>query len=89
MFTNIFFGLCLIAMWAVILKYRKIVRWWTGNFYWAEKHLWRGWTYFIIMLIGLFLIFLWVIYPFWWLDLLIKWWGDSTSSQFEENVEAE
>ncbi len=84
MLIDIFYAICLIAMWVVILKYRKVVRTWTGTFYWAERSIWRWWTYLIIMLIWVLLIFLWVIYPFWWVDLLT--WGGWELNQGEFKV---
>ena len=67
-FVKLFYWILMIAMWAWIIKYRKQLKWWTGNWVWAEKYVWRGWTYFIMLLLGLWLIFLGVLYPFWILD---------------------
>lgn len=52
----------------LILKYRKFVKDWTGNFYWAEKYLGSGGTMIVLIAIALLLIFLWASIPFWWLD---------------------
>jgi len=49
---------------------KRLVKTWTGNFYWAEKYIGRGGTYLVIIFAGIFCIGLWVIYPFGWLDLL-------------------
>lgn len=70
MIIKIFYAIFLISAGVWILKYRKVIKWWTWNFYWAEKYIWRWWTYFILVLFGMFLIFLWVIYPFGWLQSL-------------------
>lgn len=69
-FVDIFYAILFIGIWVLILKYRRLVKSWTGNFYWAEKYIWRWWTYFILILMALFLIFLWILYPFWWMELI-------------------
>ncbi len=71
MIIKIIYAILLIASWSAILKYRKVVKSWTGNFYWAEKHIGSWGTYFVLILIWLGLIFLWVLYPFGWIDLFI------------------
>lgn len=53
-----------------MLRYRKQVKSWTGNFVWAEHYIGRGGTYFILILIALGLIFYGVIYPFGGMSLL-------------------
>ena len=68
--VKIFYGLLLIWAWIWILKYRRTIKWWTGNFLWAEQYIWNGWTYFVIMIIWLFCLFLGILYPFWGLELL-------------------
>jgi len=73
---KIFYALLLIASWMWLIKYRRNVKSWTGNFMWAEKYLWSWWTYLIMILIGLFLIFVGILYPFGWLDLIF--WPTST-----------
>lgn len=67
--VKIFYSIFFIAMGYWILRYRKVVKSWTWNFVWAEQYLWRGWTYFILLLVWIGLIFFWAIYPFWWLEL--------------------
>lgn len=67
---KIFYSIFFIIIWISILKYRKQVHWWTGNFVWAEQYLWRWWTYLVLVWLWLWLIFFWAIYPFWWLELL-------------------
>lgn len=63
----------LLIWWGIwLLKYRRIVKWWTWNFYWAEHYIWNGGTYLVFILSGLFMIFLWVLYPFWWLEVIFK-----------------
>ncbi|PIE85234.1 hypothetical protein CSA08_03170 [Candidatus Gracilibacteria bacterium] len=85
MLIDIFYAICLIAMGVVILKYRKVVRTWTGTFYWAERSIGRGGTYLIIMLIGVLLIFLGVIYPFGGVDLLTGGGGELNQGEFKVN----
>jgi hypothetical protein len=53
-----------------MIRYRRTVKSWTGNFVWAEKYLGSGGTYLVIILFGMFLMFLGVLYPFGGLDLL-------------------
>ena len=69
----------LLIVWGMwLIKYRRNVKWWTGNFVWAERYIWNWGTYFVMILIGLFMIFLWVIYPFGGLDLFF--WPPRTDS---------
>ncbi len=70
MIVKIFYTILLIWVWYGIIRYRKQVHSWTWNWYWAEKYLWSGWTYVALTLFWLFLIFLWAMYPFWWLELI-------------------
>ncbi len=72
--VDIIYAILFIWCGIAILKYRRVVKSWTGSFVWAEQYLGRGGTYFILILIWIFLIFLWVLYPFWWLELLTWWW---------------
>jgi hypothetical protein len=67
---KIIYGIAFIATWYSLIRYRRVVKWWTGNFVWAEQYLWSGGTYTALIFIGLFLIFLWVLRPFGWLELL-------------------
>ena len=67
---NLIYAILLISWGVGLIKYRRNIKWWTGNFLWAEKYIWNGGTYFVFILAGLFMIFLWVIYPFWGLELL-------------------
>ncbi len=62
----------LIALGFSIIKYRKAIKWWTGNWVWAEKYIGRWGTYFALLLFGLLLMFLWAMYPFGWLDYFKK-----------------
>ncbi len=64
MIIKIIYSLLLITAWGAIIKYRRIVKSWTGNFVWAERYLWRGSTYFVIILIWAGCIIFWVRYPF-------------------------
>ncbi len=61
----------MISIWIVMLKYKKQVKSFTWNFYWAEKYLWSWWTYLVIIWIWLFLIFLWLMQPFGWIQALL------------------
>ncbi len=70
MIIKLIYAILLITWGVYIIKYRRIVKSWTGNFVWAEHYLWRWSTYFVIILIWLFMIFLWALYPFWGLELL-------------------
>jgi len=69
-FVKIFYAIVFFCIWFLIIKYRRTVKSWTGNFYWAEHYLWRGSTYFVIILIWLFLMFLWILYPFGGMELI-------------------
>lgn len=71
MIIDIIYWLFFIWLWSLILKYRKNVKGWTWNFVWAEHYLWRWWTYFVIILIWLWIIFYWVIYPFGWFSSVL------------------
>lgn len=69
--VDLFYAVLLFGMWFSIIKYRRLVKSWTGNFVWAEQYIGRWGTYFILMLLWLFLMFLWVLWPFWGLELLV------------------
>jgi len=84
-FSKLFFVIFYICLWVLIIKFRKNIKSWTWNFYWAEKYLWNGWTYLVFMLFWLFLIFYWVIYPFWWLEFLF-WLKPKTQISTETNT---
>ena len=64
MIIKIIYALLLITAGWAIIKYRRIVRSWTGTFVWAEKYLGRGSTYFVIILIWAACIIFWIRYPF-------------------------
>ncbi|MDP2091270.1 MAG: hypothetical protein Q8K30_06770 [Candidatus Gracilibacteria bacterium] len=64
MIVKLIYSIFFITSGYYIIKYRKVVKSWTGNFYWAEHYLGNGGTYFVLLLIGLGLIFLGVTYPF-------------------------
>ena len=72
MLVKLIYAIFFILLWIWLIKYRKTVKSWTWNFVWAEQYIGRWWTYFVIILFWLFLIFVWVLYPFWWLDLIAK-----------------
>jgi hypothetical protein len=67
---KLFFGLLLMAAGVGLLKYRKIIHDWTGNFVWAERYLGSGGTVAFLSLIGMLLIGIGVAYPFGVLDSL-------------------
>lgn len=69
---KIFYAIIMIWTWYLMLKYRQRVKSWTWNFYWAEKYLWRWWTHVVITLVACGLIFLWALYPFWWVEFLFN-----------------
>ena len=70
--VKLFYGILLVLSWLWLIKYRKTVKSWTGNFLWAERHIWAWWTYIVIILTWAGLIFFGVIYPFWWVEMLLK-----------------
>ncbi len=74
LFARILYGILLFAMWFYWLKYRRQLKSWTWSFYWAEKYLWNGWTYTVLILLCIGLMFLWVIAPFWWLEKIFWPW---------------
>jgi len=71
-FIKIFYSILLIGFGYLIIKYRKIVHSWTGNFVWAEKYLGTWGTYFVLILFALFLVFIGVLYPFGGFELLLS-----------------
>jgi hypothetical protein len=56
--VDIFYALLLISGGYSIIKYRKNVKTWTGNWYWAEHYIGNGGTYIVLILIGLAMMFL-------------------------------
>lgn len=68
--VDIIYSILLMVWGFFLIKYRRNVKSWTGNFMWAERYIWSGWTYLVLILTWLFMIFLGVLYPFWWLELL-------------------
>lgn len=57
MFIKLFYFLVFTSLGVTILKYRKKVFEWTGQWYWAEKYLGRGGTIVAITLIGMGMVF--------------------------------
>ncbi|MCD5385035.1 hypothetical protein LRZ95_00020 [Candidatus Gracilibacteria bacterium] len=78
---KIIYGILLIAGGLGMIKYRKVIKSWTGNFYWAEHYIGRGGTYLIIILIGLAMIFMGAMYPFGGMDNFFN----KTNQQINEN----
>lgn len=67
---DLFYALLLMGVWISLIKYRRVVKSWTGNFLWAERYLGYGGTYFVLIVLWCFLIFWGVLYPFWGLELI-------------------
>jgi len=63
--VDLFYAVLLFAIGFFMIRYRRVVKSWSGNFVWAEQYIGRWWTYFILILLWMFLMFL-----FWWLELL-------------------
>lgn len=72
MFIKLIYALLFIWAGLSILKYRRVVKSWTGNFYWAEKYLGSWWTYIVITLIWMGLIFIGTLYPFGWINFFLN-----------------
>ncbi|NUJ97517.1 hypothetical protein HGA92_01865 [Candidatus Gracilibacteria bacterium] len=70
--VKIFYGILLFFTGVALIKYRRIVKSWTGNFVWAERYLGMGGTYFVLILIGFFLMFVGVLYPVGGLDFIFS-----------------
>lgn len=68
--VDLFYAIMFFWIWFWIIKYRRDVKSWTWNFVWAEQYIWRGWTYLALMILWIFMMFLWVIYPFWGLEMI-------------------
>ena len=69
-FVKLFYMIFLIGSGVLILKYRRTVKSWTGNFVWAEQYLGRGGTYGVIIVFAIWLIFVGLLMPFWWLEFI-------------------
>jgi hypothetical protein len=67
--VDLFYAIMFFWMWFGIVKYRRIVKTWTGNFVWAEQFIGRWGTYVILMLFWVAMMFFWVIYPFGGLEM--------------------
>ncbi|MCH8518216.1 hypothetical protein LAT59_00420 [Candidatus Gracilibacteria bacterium] len=67
---QIIYGILLITGGYYLIKYRRTVKSWTGNWYWAEKYIGNGGTYFVLILIGLGMMFFGVLYPFGGLEII-------------------
>lgn len=72
MIINIIYWILFIAWWVALIKYRKTVKSWTWNFYWAERYIWNWGTYLVLILTWWIMIFLWVLSPFGWLEKFIN-----------------
>lgn len=79
---DIFFAILLVWSWVALIKYRRILKSWTWNFVWAERYLWNGWTYLVLILFWCFLMVWWFLYPFWGLELLL-WVKPDTETEFK------
>ncbi|MCH2188926.1 hypothetical protein MK079_03795 [Candidatus Gracilibacteria bacterium] len=69
--VKILYGILLAVGGYLIVRHRRVVKSWTGNFSWAEKYIGNGGTYFVINIIGIGMIFFGVIYPFGGIDVII------------------
>ena len=69
-FVTLFYTVLYIWLGVALIKYRKQVHDWTWDSAFINKYLWRWWTYLVMILLWLFFIFVWVLQPFGWLDLL-------------------
>ena len=68
---KLFYSVLLILMWMWIIKYRRNVKSWTWNLYWAEHYIGSGWTYLVLIALWLAMIFYWVIYPMWGIQFIL------------------
>lgn len=71
--VDIFYAIMFISWWIAIIKYRRNVKSWTWNWLWAEKYIWNGGTYVVLIISWLAMIFLWVLYPFGGVELITGW----------------
>lgn len=80
--VDIFYAIFFFSIGFLLIKYRRNVKSWTWNFVWAERYLWHGGTYFVMLLLGCFLMVLWVLYPFWGLELMF-WVDENAPKEFK------
>lgn len=62
-----------------MIKYRRNVKSWTGNFAWAEHYIGNGWTYVVLIVTWLAMMFFGVLYPFWGMELIT--WGNTLQTR--------
>lgn len=67
---DIIYSILFITGWYALIKYRRNVKSWTGNFTWAEQYIGNGWTYVVLIICGLWMMFFGVMYPFWGMELI-------------------
>ncbi|MDD3793580.1 MAG: hypothetical protein PHI37_02115 [Candidatus Gracilibacteria bacterium] len=72
LFIRLFYSAFFIYLGYLIIRYRKQLHGWTGNFVWAEHYIGRGGTYLILVGIGLLCIFYGAMYPFGGIELVFK-----------------
>lgn len=72
LFVNIVYWILFLLWWFLVLKYRRQIKNFSGDFVWAERYLWRWSTYLVLILAWCAMIFLWALMPFWWINVLIK-----------------
>ncbi|MBW7955023.1 hypothetical protein H3C61_04395 [Candidatus Gracilibacteria bacterium] len=77
--VNLFYATLLFGTGFLIIKYRRNVKSWTGNFVWAEQYLGNGGTYLFLILFGCFLMMWGILYPFGGLELIF-----GTSGEYKE-----
>ncbi|MDD5213692.1 MAG: hypothetical protein PHG82_04680 [Candidatus Gracilibacteria bacterium] len=69
--VKLIYAILLITGGYSIVRYRRNVHEWTGNFVWAEQYLGSGGTYIVITFAGLALIFFGTLYPFGGIAIII------------------
>ncbi|MGE4444433.1 MAG: hypothetical protein AB7E37_05580 [Candidatus Altimarinota bacterium] len=79
---DLFYALLLFGVGFSIIKYRRVVKSWTGNFVWAERYIGTGGTYLVLLLLGCFLMIWGVLYPFGGLELMFGT-SDKSPSEFQ------
>ncbi|ATU05099.1 hypothetical protein BKN14_01425 [Candidatus Gracilibacteria bacterium HOT-871] len=69
---NIFYGILFITGGCLVLKYRRQIKNFAGDFVWAETYLGRGTTYLVLIIIGCGLIFIGALMPFGGPEILFR-----------------
>lgn len=66
---KIIYWILMVLAWYYMVKNRRNVKSWTGNFVWAERYIGNWWTYIVIILLWIWLMLVWVLYPLWIINL--------------------